>query len=90
MRRDTRWVPPAPGKMPTLTSGSASLTDFELETTRPWQASDSSNAPPMQVPLMAETQGLPLVSMARNNQLMRPAASKSFWAAACGSLARSS
>ena len=75
VRRGTRCVPPAPGKMPTFTSGSAILTLSLSAATRPWQASDSSKAPPMQVPLMAETQGLPLVSSLRQSQLMRPALS---------------
>jgi hypothetical protein len=65
VRRGTRWVPPAPGKMPTLTSGRAILTDGESAATRPWQASDSSNAPPMHTPLIAETHGLPQVSILR-------------------------
>ena len=79
VRRGTRWVPPAPGKMPTLTSGSAILTLSPSAATRPWQASDSSKAPPMQVPLIAETQGLPQVSSLRNSQVMRPAPSKSIF-----------
>src|SRR3546814_14106440 len=73
--------------MPTFTSGSAILTDLELAATRPWQANDNSKAPPMQVPLMAETQGLPLVSTLRHSRAMRPAASKSFWTAVAGSFA---
>jgi hypothetical protein len=36
--------------------------------TRPWQASDISKAPPMQVPLIAETHGLPQVSSLRHSQ----------------------
>ena len=90
VRRGTRWVPPAPGKTPTLTSGKASLTDFAFETTRAWQASDSSNAPPMQVPLIAETQGLPQVSSLRHSQVMRPATSKMRCMAFSGSRAFSS
>ena len=88
--RGTRWVPPAPGKMPTFTSGSAILTLSPSAATRPWQASDSSKAPPMQVPLIAETQGLPEVSSLRNSQVMRPAPSNSIFTALSGSLAFSS
>ena len=85
--RGTRWVPPAPGKMPTLTSGSAIFTASLSAATRAWQASDSSNAPPMQVPLMAETQGLPQVSSLRHSHVMRPAPSNSIFVAASGSFA---
>ncbi len=85
--RGTRWVPPAPGKMPTFTSGSAIFTLSQSAATRPWQASDSSKAPPMQVPLIAETQGLPQVSSLRKSQVMRPALSNSILTALFGSFA---
>ena len=77
VRRGTLCVPPAPGKMPIFTSGKP-MTGLSLSAiTRPWQASDNSVAPPMQVPLMALTHGLPQVSSLRNSHDMRPAISKS-------------
>ena len=85
-----RWVPPAPGKMPTFTSGSASLTSLPSATTRPWQASANSNAPPMHVPLIADTKGFPHVSSRRQRWLMRPAASNRTLTAPSGFFAFSS
>ncbi len=65
IRRATRWVPPAPGKSPTLTSGRPSLVFGLSAATLWWQDSASSNAPPTAVPLSAATNGLPQVSSRR-------------------------
>jgi hypothetical protein len=85
VRRGTLWVPPAPGKMPTFTSGNAIFTFSESAATRPWQASANSNAPPMQVPLIAATHGLPQVSSLRQTPVIPPAPSNN----ACVAFSRS-
>ncbi len=63
--RATRCVPPAPGNSPTLTSGRANFAFAFSAATRWWQASASSTAPPIAVPLTAQTHGLPQVSSRR-------------------------
>ncbi len=55
-RRVKRWVPPAPGIRPSLTSGNPTLA--VRAATRQWQANASSNPPPSAVPSIAATIGL--------------------------------
>ena len=62
IRRGRRWVPPAPGNRPSLTSGRP--TRAPATATRKWQASDSSNPPPKAVPCSAATTGFGIVSIA--------------------------
>ena len=65
IRRATRCVPPAPGKSPTLISGRPTRVASRPTTTRWWQASASSKAPPRQTPSIAAANGLPQVSSRR-------------------------
>ena len=58
LMRRTRWVPPAPGKMPIFTSGSAIVVALSSAMTRPCAASASSVAPPMQMPCDADDERL--------------------------------
>ena len=62
-RRGSRCVPPAPGIMPSVTSGSP--TTVPGSATRASQPSASSNPPPSAAPCNAATTGLATNSMAR-------------------------
>ena len=59
--RGRRTVPPEPGMMPSVTSGSPSLASRAA--IRPWQAMASSSPPPSAVPWIAATQGTRLCSI---------------------------
>ena len=59
--RGSRCVPPAPGMMPSLISGSPRRVSGAA--TRKWQASASSSPPPSGVPCRAATIGLPMASI---------------------------
>ena len=61
--RGSRCVPPAPGRRPSLTSGSAICASRAA--TRKWQPSASSRPPPMQTPPIAAITGLSLASTMR-------------------------
>mmetsp|Transcript_27940 Transcript_27940/g.88997 ORF Transcript_27940/g.88997 Transcript_27940/m.88997 type:complete len:262 (+) Transcript_27940:1871-2656(+) len=54
--RGRRCVPPAPGRMPSFTSGSESVAPSAA--TRAWQPMATSRPPPMALPWMAATTGL--------------------------------
>ncbi len=60
--RGSRCVPPAPGKRPSFTSGSAICAPGEA--TRKWQPSASSRPPPIATPWMAAMTGFCPCSMA--------------------------
>ena len=55
IRRGRRWVPPAPGRMPSLTSGWPSRAPATAQ--RQWQPIATSRPPPNAVPWIAATTG---------------------------------
>ncbi len=61
VRRGRRCVPPAPGTMPSFTSGSPSFA--VADAMRKWQASAISQPPPSAAPLIAATTGFSLCSI---------------------------
>ncbi len=64
--RGRRCVPPAPGRMPSLTSGRPSRAVGQA--TRAWQPSASSSPPPSATPLMAATTGLAMPRSRRSRR----------------------
>ena len=62
----TLEFPPPAGSKPTLDSGNPNLILTLFNTIRWWQARHSSKPPPIAVPLIAATKGLPEVSIALN------------------------
>ena len=59
------WVPPEPGKMPSMTSGSPMLVFMPSTAILYWQARAVSSPPPRHGPMMAATIGLLLFSISK-------------------------
>ena len=67
-RRGSRWVPPPPGRMPSLTSGRPRRA--LRSATRKWQAIAISSPPPSAVPWIAATNGLGDFSIIRRTSFV--------------------
>jgi len=79
-RRTVRTTPPAPGRTPSIASGSPIRLPGTSAAMRWWQASASSSPPPSAAPLMEATTGLPSSSSRRRSALIRVVESASSWA----------